>query len=244
MKICISSGKGGVGKTTVAVNLAHVIAQNGKRILLIDGDLGLANVDVMLRVSAKHTIQDILDRGADPRDAVIQLESNLGVLPASSGTPEMVTLGPEEQEILGGYLDELVKAYDLVLVDASAGIGPSVLWFNTFADESLLITTPDPTSLTDAYALIKVLNNHYGLDGFTVVVNLAKDEAQGLKAYETLSSAAKKFLHLDLNLLGLVPYDEEVIRSVREQTPFVKRAPKSMAAKSLHELAHKILALI
>ncbi len=241
MKICISSGKGGVGKTTLSVNLAYVLAETGKKALVIDGDLGLANVDVMLRLSAKHTIQDILDMGADPREAVIHLEENLGVLPASSGTPEMVTLGPEERDILGGYLKALANAYDVTLMDTSAGIGPSVLWFNAFADEKLVIATSDPTSLTDAYALIKVLNNEYGLDRFRVVINLAKDSTEGLRAYQTLSGAARKFLDIDLSLLGMVPYDEEVMRSVRQQVPFVKAVPESKAARSVQELAHKIL---
>ncbi len=244
MKICISSGKGGVGKTTLTVNLAYALADRGKKVLVIDGDLGLANVDVMLGISATNTIQDILDKGADSKEAVVYLEPGLGILPASSGTPEMVTLGPEDQQVLEGYLQEVADGFDVVLMDTSAGIGPSVLWFNTFADHNLLVTTADPTSLTDAYALAKVLWKDYGRDLFRVVINGVRDGKEGVKAFETLAGAAKRFLGLEVDLLGIIPQDEQVMKSIREQVAFLKRAPDSNAARSIMELSEKVLSLL
>jgi len=181
--LCVTSGKGGVGKTSLAVNLAFALAQRGQHVLIVDGDLGLANVDVLLRLSVQRTIRDVLESGADPLEAVIYLERNLGVLPASSGVPEMVTLGPEEQAQLGEALTSISSHFNYVLVDTAAGIGPSVLWFNNFVNHNIIVLTPDPTSLTDAYALIKILARDYNRNRFYLVLNLVTSEQEGRQNY-------------------------------------------------------------
>ncbi|RLB43116.1 MAG: hypothetical protein DRH12_03925 [Deltaproteobacteria bacterium] len=241
MKICVSSGKGGVGKTSIVVNLAHCLAEKGKRVIVVDGDLGLANVDVMLGISATKTISDVMDRGADPTEALIKLSDNLSVLPASSGAPDMVTLGPEEQKILGGYLEKIAEQFEILLADTAAGIGPSVIWFNHFVDKNVVVATPDPTSLTDSYALMKVLKKEHNLDNFLLILNLVKTPEQAEKTYGTLADAAKKFLGLELEYLGAVVEDNAVPIAIRKQTPLVLDSPSSAASSNIRDLADRIL---
>lgn len=241
--LCITSGKGGVGKTSVTVNLAFALAQKGQRVLVVDGDLGLANVDVLLGLPVHKTIRDVLATHSDPLESVIYLEPNLGILPASSGVPEMVTMGPQEQAELGAILDPIIEHFDFVLVDTAAGIGPSVLWFNSFVDYNVVILTPDPTSMTDAYALIKVLARDYQRDQFHMILNLVESEKEAQQIFQNLSKVAEKFLNLHLQYLGAVPQDKAVMKAVREQHPFIKRAPQGKAALGIYALANRIAML-
>jgi len=237
---CLSSGKGGVGKTSLTVNLAFALAQKGLRVLLVDGDLGLANVDVLLGLQVKTTIRDILDTEADPLEAVIYLEPNLGVLPASSGVPDLANLGPEDHQQLGGILEPIFQHFDFVLVDTAAGIGPSVLWFNTYVDYNILVVTPDPTAITDAYALIKVLSRNYHRQSFHLLLNQVKDGLEARQVYEHLARVASHFLNLDLEYLGAVPQDPAVSKGVRSQAPFLKIAPHSKAARAIISHAERL----
>ena len=241
--LCITSGKGGVGKTSLAVNLAFALAQKDQRVLVVDGDLGLANVDVLLRLSVQKTIRDVLESGADPLESVIYLERNLGVLPASSGVPEMVTLGPEEQAQLGDVLTSIASHFNYVLMDTAAGIGPSVLWFNNFVNHNIVLLSPDPASLTDAYALIKILSRDYNRNRFYLVLNFVSSEQEGRQTYETLERVAKKFLNLDLQYLGSIPQAKVVQEAVLKQAPFIQQVPQSEAAQAVFILADRIQTL-
>ncbi len=240
MKFCITSGKGGVGKTSISVNLAYSLAQTGKKVLLVDGDLGLANVDVVLGLTAAKTVRDVLDRGEDPLETVIEAIPNMYVLPASSGTPELVTLGPDEQRELGSYLDQLATGFDYFLVDSAAGIGPSVLWFNKYVKYNLVVLTPDPTSVTDAYALMKVLRKEQDLKSFFVILNLVRDQQETERTFNTLSEAAKKFLDIELELLGAIPYDKAVAQGIRQQKPFMLIDPDGPASRAIKRLSERL----
>jgi flagellar biosynthesis protein FlhG len=241
--LCLSSGKGGVGKTSLTVNLAVALAQLGSKVLIVDGDLGLANVDILLGIEVQTTIRDILDNNSDPMAAVVYVEPNLGVLPASSGVPDMVSLGPEDQALLEQLLRSIAQHFDFVIMDTAAGIGPSVLWFNSFVDHNLVVLTPDPTSLTDAYALIKVLARDYKRQRFHLVLNLVTDEQESLQTYNGLAKVAAKFLQLKLNYLGSVPRDPVVHKAIHHQTPFVKQSPRSKAARAVQEIAKRLLTI-
>ncbi|MFZ2088025.1 MAG: MinD/ParA family protein [Desulfobaccales bacterium] len=240
---CITSGKGGVGKTCLAVNLAFALAHQGKRILLVDGDLGLANIDVLLRLEIAANVRDILDQGADPLKTVVHVHPCLGVLPASSGFPEMANLGPEDQFQLGEVLKNLAVSFDHVLVDTAAGLGSPVLWFNTLADYSLVVVTPDPTALTDAYALIKVLAQDYQHVRFQVILNGVQGEREARQTFNTLSQAAARFLGLRLDYLGMVPTDPAVKQALRSQAPFLEQFPQSQASQAVRALAARMLQL-
>jgi len=241
--LSITSGKGGVGKTSLSINLAYALMHEGNRVLLVDGDLGLANVDVMLALSVKMNIRSILESGMDPIEAVVYLEQNLGVLPAGSGVPEMVTLGPDEQAGLGRILRTIMSGFDYVILDTAAGIGPSVLWFNSFAHHNIVVLNPNPTSLTDSYALIKTMSKNYRGRQFLIILNYERNHSDDLKTYGSLEQAAKKFLGLELKFIGSVPEDDEVNMAVRKQAPFMKSAPECNASHAVKELAAKIMKL-
>jgi flagellar biosynthesis protein FlhG len=245
VKICISSGKGGVGKTNITVNLAYALAGKGKRVLVIDGDLGLANVDVVLGLSVHTTLRDIMEGNGNLMDAVIYVEPNLGILPASSGVPDMVSLGAEDQAQMAEMLDSIAISghFDYLLMDTAAGIGSSVLWFNKFADHNVVVITPDPTSMTDAYALIKVLSRDYDRTEFFLLMNLVSNSQEGQQVFDTMARVAKQFLSISLQSLGMMPQDKSVVKAVREQTPFIKTEPYGRAAQAIEAMASRVLAL-
>ncbi len=237
---CITSGKGGVGKTCLAVNLGFALARQGRRVLLVDGDLGLANVDVLLGLEVRATIQDVLDCGADPDTALIAVHPLLSVLPASSGVPEMANLGPDDQDLLQETLQAMAASFHYVILDTAAGLGPAVLWFNAISDLSLVVATPDPTALTDAYALIKVLAQSRQGCRFGVVLNCVQDEEEARQIFDTLDRAAERSLGLRLHYLGAVPVDPAVKKAVRDQVPFLNAAPHSQATRALIDLANRL----
>ena len=244
LTLCVTSGKGGVGKTSFTVNLAIALARNDQRVLVVDGDMGLANVDVLLRLSVKHNIRDVLESGGDPRQALIFARPNLAVLPGSSGVPEMVSLGQEEQRRLANFIKTVAADFDYVIIDTAAGIGSSVLWYNRFADHNIFILSPDPTSMTDAYALIKLLAKDYGIQRFNLVLNFVRGTREGDHTVKTITRVTQRFLGLELAHLGTIPEDKAVRRAVLDQVPFIEQTPGSRAARAIHELAERIPSLV
>ena len=239
--VCITSGKGGVGKTSFAVNVSLSMVAKGQRVLLIDGDLGLANVDLLLGLSVQKTIRDVINDRDRLLDSICFFREGFGVLPATSGVPEMVALGPEEQDRMGEYLEAVSVNFDYVLIDTAAGIGASVLWFNNIADEVVIILTPDPTSITDAYAMMKVLSQKYGRQKFRLTLNNVVDMREGLAVYKNLKDVTEKFLGLTLDFLGSIPHDNDVSRAVREQVPFLQKTPNGEASLAIEGITEKIL---
>lgn len=243
LTLCITSGKGGVGKTSIAVNLAMSIINEGKKVLIIDGDLGLANVDIFIGLTPKLSIRDVVQCGYDPQDSICFPKQGLGILPAASGVPEMVSLGLEEQQRLEGYFKEIFKNFDMVLIDTAAGIGASVIWFNTFVRNNIIIITPEPTSITDAYALIKVLSKKFMRTRFQIVVNMAENDKESKLVFGQFNKVAENFLGVKLDYLGGLSVDPIVPRSVREQRPFFESAPKAGISVALRKIALKVMAL-
>ena len=242
--VCVTSGKGGVGKTSLTVNLGLCLSRAGLRVLIVDGDLGLANVDLMLGLDVGRTVKDVLEGHADPEDALVWPDHGLAVLPATSGVPEMVTMGPEERERLGEYLGRIATGFDVVLMDTAAGIGSSVLWFNGFAHGSIVILTPDPTAVTDAYALIKVLMQRHGKESFHVVVNDTANDNEGRQVYDNIARVAETYLQVSLNYLGCVPSDPAVRQAVRQQRPFCATAPEGRAGRAVGAIGARIRGLV
>lgn len=238
--ICISSGKGGVGKTSFSVNIATALAQNSKKVLLIDGDLGLANVDVVLGLNVRHTIRETIEEGRDLAKSLVEIIPGFHVLPASSGVPEMANLSHEEQDFLTSSLEDIIDQFDFVLVDTAAGIGESVLWFNSWAHKSIIIISPDPTSLTDAYALIKVLHTRHNKDHFHLMINSVKSKKEGTAVFDNLSMVLEKFLNIKPLSLGAIPQDSNVAMAIRKQKPFFVTAPDCRASRAITEIAARI----
>ncbi|MGC6418168.1 MAG: MinD/ParA family protein [Bradymonadia bacterium] len=232
----ITSGKGGVGKTSLVCNMARQFGKTGRKVLLIDADLGLANVDIVMGLSPQANLSDLLSGSASLDSLLIPAFENVTVLPASSGVQEMAHLSDEQVLTFTESVNELSQDFDIVLVDTGAGIGQNVLHFTAATQDVLLVATPEPTSITDAYALIKVLNQRKLIKRFRLIVNRVGSRKEALKVYSTLTNVADRFLNVAIDFLGYVPYDPLVSRAVVSQELLIDAAPDSIAADAIRGL--------
>ena len=236
--IAITGGKGGVGKTNVSVNLAASLAEMGKRTLLMDADLGLANVDVLLGLTPKFTLADLVAGRCQLEDVLLEGPDGLLIVPASSGFRHMAELSPAEHVGLVNVFSELQRALDVMVVDTAAGITDSVLTFCQAAQDTVVVVCDEPASITDAYALIKVLSRERGVDRVHVIANMVRDPNEGRKLYEKLARVCERFLgDVALHYLGAVPHDDWLRRAVQRQQAVVKAYPGSPSARAINEIA-------
>ncbi|MDP1824536.1 MAG: MinD/ParA family protein [Archangium sp.] len=235
--IGVTSGKGGVGKTNVAANLAVIAAKQGQRVLIIDGDMGLANIEILYGIRPRHHLGHLLEGDVSPREVLVAGPCGVKVLPAGNGLQALTRLDDGQRLRLVSALEELEDDFDVVLLDSGAGIGDNVLFFIGAAQEALLVVSPEPTSLTDAYATIKVLCQDAGVRYFDVVVNQASNEPQARDIFQKLSAVAGRFLDARVRWLGWVPRDENVHRAVMAQRPLVELFPASPATRALNGVA-------
>lgn len=241
MSVAVLSGKGGVGKTNLALNLAFALYQGGYKSLLIDCDMGLANLDVLLGITPEGNLQDVLLGEARIEDVLHHVQPvGLDVLPAASGVPELNDLNPDRRDLLLSRLSPLLHKYDYVFMDIGAGISDTVQTFAAMAALRIVVITPEPTALTDSYALIKVLNKRFGLRDFRVVVNEATSGSEARHAYDKLAGACKHFLNVDLLLLGSVRMDKKLQEAVCRQQPLMSYAPGSPAAQDIQAIAGRL----
>lgn len=242
--IAITSGKGGVGKTNVVVNLALELARLGRKVLLIDADLGLANVDVVLGLAPKYSINDVIHGEKTLQEIVVEGPRGIKILPASSGVSELSQLGNDEKLMILQELDSFDTDADTVLIDTAAGISDMVLYFNTAAQERIVVATGEPTSLTDAYALIKVLYTKRQERRFKILVNNVPDARAAKEVYRKLAMAADHFLGgLSLDYLGFIPSDPALNKSVMQQRALVEAFTNSPASQAFKQLAINLLNL-
>jgi flagellar biosynthesis protein FlhG len=237
--IAVTSGKGGVGKTSVSINLAVATAMSGKRVMLLDGDLGLANVDVMLGLQPVHNLSHVLAGRCSLEETLLEGPAGLLVVPASSGKQHMAELTRTQHAGLVQAFSELHRPIDTLFVDTAAGIADSVVAFSQASQQVIVVVTNDPASLTDAYALIKVLNRDKGVGRVQVLTNMANGAAEGREIYDSLRRVAEKFLDVTLSYMGCVPQDEWLRRAVRRQRAVVEAFPNSPSARAFIELAAK-----
>ncbi len=243
--IAVASGKGGVGKTWFSVTLTHALARQGKKVLLFDGDLGLANVDVQLGLMPKRDLNDVI-RGRLSLDKVVQHydEGGFDIIAGRSGQASLSALPSQRLALLRDQLLDLAKRYDVVIIDLGAGVDRTVRMMSASAIRTLLVTTDEPTSLTDAYAFIK-LGAAAGMSKrVSIVANQAPNPIEGEKTYKTLLKACENFLRLNPALAGIVRQDPRVKDSIRSQTPILTRSPNTEAALDVEKIAMYVDALI
>lgn len=238
--ISVTGGKGGVGKTNVSTNLGVSLAQMGRRVVLLDADLGLANVDVLLGLSPRKTLEDVLSGSCSIEDILIAGPAGIKIVPASSGIQRMAQLGPVEHAGLIHAFSELSEQIDVLIIDTAAGISDSVVSFVRASQEVLVVVCDEPSSITDAYALIKLLNKEYGVDRFRVVANMTRSAVEGKNLYHKLSQVTERFLDVTLHYEGHIPFDENIRKAVQRQKVIVEFAPRSKAAQAMVKLAEKV----
>ena len=239
--IAITGGKGGVGKTNVSVNLAVALSELGRRTLLLDADLGLANVDVLLGLTPQYTLADLVAGRCGLNDVVIEGPAGVLVVPAASGRRHMAELKAAEHVGLVNVFNDLERELDTMLVDTAAGITDSVLTFCQAAQDTVVVVCDEPASITDAYALIKVLSRERGVDRVQVVANMVRDPNEGRLLYDKLSRVCEKFLgDISLNYLGAVSHCEWLRMAVQRQQAVVKAYPSSPSARAFYEIARRM----
>ncbi|MFB5759708.1 MinD/ParA family protein [Paenibacillus medicaginis] len=237
--VTVSSGKGGVGKSNFALNFALALQSLGKRVLVFDADIGMANIDVLMGSSSKYNLAHVLRREKTMAEIVQNGAGSLPYIPGGSGISELFSLSEQDLEYFAEQVEELAAELDYVFFDTGAGLSKENLKFITSADECLVITTPEPTSITDAYALIKVVNGVQKDTVFKIIVNRADNDNEALQVADKISLVAHRFLGLNIPLLGYIHDDQHVTQSVKKQVPFSLAYPGCPASKDILRLAHR-----
>ena len=240
-RIAVTSGKGGVGKTNLAANLAIALSQAGQRVLVLDADLGLANVEVLLGLTPDASLADVLAGQRSLRQAICPGPAGIGVLPGGAGVPELAQLDAGERDAVVALLEELDASADIVVVDTGAGVGNHVLAWLQAVDEVLVVTTPEPAAIADAYAVLKAVSWFGAVPHLGLVVNQATDGGEAATAEAALLGVAKRLLRLTVRPYGVIPRDDTVPRAVREQVPVLLSWPRSPASMGIRRIAQLLL---
>lgn len=239
--LTVTGGKGGIGKTLTTANLGLCFVREGMRTLVIDGDFGLANLDVLLNLRADSTLEDVLAGECELKDVIVSGPEGLKLIPASSGMPRVSELGKMQKLVLLDQIESIQDDFDVVLIDTPAGLSKNVQYWAASASDIILVSTPEPTSLADAYATMKVLSQTNNETSFKLIVNMAKSEEEALRVYDKLSSVANEYLQVKLSFAGCIPWCESVRNSVKERTPYVQRYPFSDASRGVRGIARELL---
>jgi flagellar biosynthesis protein FlhG len=238
--IAIASGKGGVGKTNVTVNLGVAMAAQGKEVVLLDADLGLANIDVMLGLHPQYNLLHVLDGSKTLKDIIVEGPSGLKIIPAASGVQKMAELSTAEHAGMIQAFSEMDQHIDVLLIDSAAGIADSVVSFSKAAQEVVVVVCDEPASITDAYALIKLLSRDHGVERFHIIANMCRTVQEGRELFDKISLVCDRFLDVTLDFMGIVPFDEDLRRAVKKQRSVVEAFPRSKAATAFAHLAKKV----
>ncbi|MBI4688379.1 MAG: MinD/ParA family protein [Nitrospirae bacterium] len=235
--IAVASGKGGVGKTNVVANLAIAFRKMGKEVLVLDADLGLSNIDVLLDLAPRYNIRHVLNGERQMKDVIVKGPHGIKILPASSGVQEITSLDEFQRLRLLEQFDSYEDDIDILLIDTAAGISTNVAFFCIASQEIVIVTSPEPTAMTDAYALIKVLFTSYQEKKFKVLVNSVRSSDEAVRIFRKLSLAAERFLNISLDYLGYISLDNSIQKAVMAQKAFIEMYPDSVASKNLMDIA-------
>jgi flagellar biosynthesis protein FlhG len=239
LTVAVTGGKGGVGKTSVSVNLATACAAAGKRVMLLDGDLGLANVDVFLGLSPRYTLAHVLSGERTLEEIIVDTPQGFQVVPAASGVTSMVNMGVAEHLGLVRAFSTLANNLDMLIVDTAAGLSHSVMQFSQATQHVLVVICDEPASITDAYALVKVLSRTHGVRRFRVLANMTRAPGEGSALFEKFERVTARFLDVVLEYVGEIPDDSYMRRAIREQRPVTEGYPSSPAGRAFKNLARK-----
>jgi len=237
--IAVSSGKGGVGKTTAAVNLAIALAMQGRRAMLLDADFGLANVDVLLGLHPEHNLSHVLAGECRLEDIIVAGPHGVEIVPAASGRKRMAELDARENAGLIHAFSELTQSLDVLIIDTAAGLSESVVSFAQAAHHVLVLACDEPASITDAYALMKVLSRGHGVEAFKLLTNMTRGAEHGYQLYDKIARVCERFLDVTLEHAGNIPQDEYLRRAIQQQTSVVDAYPASRSANAFRALAQE-----
>jgi|TARA_Y100000031_G_scaffold2866_1_gene3414 flagellar biosynthesis protein FlhG len=240
--LAVSSGKGGVGKTNIVANLAYALAKRSKKVLVVDADLGLNNIDILLGLSPKFHIGHVLSGEKSVEEIIVSGPADIRVLPAGDGLQELTQLDQEKKVVLMDELDRISNGYDFLIFDTSAGISSNVTYFCSAAHETLLVATTEPTSLTDVYALIKTLYTKHAQKYFRVIINSVETEREAQLIFRNLTTVTDQFLpNVAVEYLGFILSDSNVSKAVRQQRAFMELYPYAKASQCVNQLAQKMV---
>lgn len=236
--IAVTSGKGGVGKTNIVANAAVSLSRMGKRVVIIDADVGLANIDIIFNLRPEFNIRHVISSEKTLKEVMVQSEHGVMILPGGSGFADLTQLGEGEKLNLLTEFESLADQADIIFVDTGAGISANVLYFNSACDDCVVIATNEPTSITDAYAMMKVMSREYGTKYFKLIVNMVDSATEAKKVYGSLSGALDKFLkNVVLEYVGHIPFDRQLQQAVQKRGLVMDRFPDSASARAIHEIA-------
>src|SRR5208337_2550664 len=238
--IAVTSGKGGVGKSSIVSNMAYVLSTMGELTYIFDADLSLGNIDVMFGMVPKFNVKDLIEGRKHITDVVADGPFGIKIIPATSGVAEFSNLSMEERQILLSSFRE-IPAYDFLIVDTSAGLSSNVVYFNAISEDVFIVITPDPASLTDSYAVVKALRSKTGQKTFNIIANLVKDEKEGIEIFKKILTVADRFLDVYLNFFGYIPVDSNISLATKKQKLWAEHFPQSSATKALTKICDRLV---
>jgi flagellar biosynthesis protein FlhG len=239
--LTIASGKGGVGKTSLTVNLAIALAKAGQKVMILDADLGMANVDIMMGLTPRCTLYDVIQGHKTLKEIIIETTEGVYIVPGCSGIFEATNIGSSQREDLLRQIEEYAREMDFILIDTGAGISQVVLGFIASADDVVIVVTPEPTSITDGYGIIKILSRFKLHKQVHLVINMANNLQEAQESARKIETVADKYLQINIKRLGVMYADNNVKKSIKEMTPFIIKYPRSQVSQDVIQIARNIL---